>query len=814
MRREERVTVQGPVKKQRPQRMSHRGMGVWFGLGSSRSPSPPGPPAVKRIPGPDVFNTHTHTQPPKGSGRGCCHAACPSPLCATPGPVAADHRLARHFHILPPTSANTQSDRQNSSSSPGPPTGTFCCSIPDDTGSSGCCRGGSFFCFVLHFQGQFDVGVAYREGTAPPVLETLRTLCHTPSKGGLPECRVRRHEYPGPGPAPLDQDRWFRAGGALLLLYGLAADAEVRALLRLAGARRWGAIAVPFADLAWHWEAVEGHCGARGCADLGGVVVSTSLFNWRDNASAALVPDVRFTHPLQVMGHFVGVYTRALLDSFQGKAVTGADLLDAVYERNAVQIVRGIAVGPFDRDQTCHWGAQELHLYDLQDFMAGGKPLYRMDFAKCRAMFRHMQSQTGREEKDDTFLGLDKKEWLILGFVALGLAATVPLPVCCGVRWYLRRRFAPTDRSAPFAAMFVSMKGTDELWERYSDQVANAFAASAALITSTARRHKCHYVKQVGSAFLIVAAQPHRLLACAKDIQQHPEAVMGSMAIPDLADAPAKDLRRSASDMRVQDVEESRSRIDSRSLSPASPQIYSAPPPHLSPSLGEFPGIAAKRGSFNPIPVPPSPAALAHAARDLPSLAFGIGIHTGHGRIARRGRAYDYGGEPVVRAAILADLARRREVLGSGAGLPAEDRVPHGTHTHQNRQLQVWQYHPPDETAVVAPVPPADDEPPPDAPPAADPDPPFAAGGCMAGAFAALELQESGVTVKKVTVLSGLFAQQHALCAGLPCSAFAAQYKGLVARVAAAAEREKGHLHAFQGGRFTVTFNDAAPCPL
>ena len=56
MRREERVTVQGPVKKQQPDGMSHRGGGL--------PPLDPLPPPLKQCPGGGGVPPHPPTHPP------------------------------------------------------------------------------------------------------------------------------------------------------------------------------------------------------------------------------------------------------------------------------------------------------------------------------------------------------------------------------------------------------------------------------------------------------------------------------------------------------------------------------------------------------------------------------------------------------------------------------------------------------------------------------------------------------------------------------------------------------------------------------
>ena len=60
MQREERVTVQGPVKKQQPDGMSHRG---WVGQGWPGPQTTPPPPPPGSLSNSLMRNTHSETAP-------------------------------------------------------------------------------------------------------------------------------------------------------------------------------------------------------------------------------------------------------------------------------------------------------------------------------------------------------------------------------------------------------------------------------------------------------------------------------------------------------------------------------------------------------------------------------------------------------------------------------------------------------------------------------------------------------------------------------------------------------------------------------
>ena len=579
------------------------------------------------------------------------------------------------------------------------------------------------------------------------------------------------------------------SSGTMIVL-GLRYSSEVSALVAFLTKNEQMTLYLPFSDVALYWDILQEH---NNCETLPQrVVFSTGLPNWMDPSSEfvaayqAAVPAADIVHPLSAMGYALGRFVGFVVDRTGGD-VEPSTFLSTLY-RTSVVTVNEMTFGPFvetqcsDSDCLCNVGPRQVNTFRISSLLSASAAETTVRFSDCKVTYK-----------------LHAAKGLNVLMVAL-VATLLPLFVfvLLGVGGYYAKRklkvaHAPKDASKKFCTMFVSLKKESVLWEQVPFAMAEITSRYTSVLRSAVSKSECYEVKMVGSAMMIVAKEPDRLLDCACVVTAE-FAKIDWKAIVSSAKAKMKRAAQSAASQGGTQGNADDSQLgpgksnDNHSCAKSNDNRSSA----AHSNARESSAVASSRQS--------SESARSHYSKleDL-SVGFGIGVHRDLGRITynESDNAYDYSGPCVDGAAVVSDAAAGDQVLVSqaaGTGAYEESRfTPYTTITLKKQEVKLLQFNPPGQAVRVFELNTDDAN--------------------IDSIATALEQQTSGVAAKKIVVL-------EAFCPALQLDAkeqsreeFAASYVTKLKRIQEMVHREKAHLQSFTGGRLTITFNAAGPTP-
>eukprot|EP00759_Apiculatamorpha_spiralis_P019917 PhF_6_TR25540/c4_g3_i2/m.35834 len=331
-------------------------------------------------------------------------------------------------------------------------------------------------------------------------------------------------------------------------------------------------------------------------------------------------------------------------------------------------------------------------------------------------------------------------------------------------RWYRRRAqvlYAPKSNTKKFATMMIVLKKESQLWETYPAGMPIVTRRINEVISICVGRSRCYRVKEIGSATMLTANTSADCVAFAKDVVQS----MAEASLNALLGEPVEEIGS------VSDTPNSRRRSSSRRSSGRERDNTTHP---------------STMSSFTSL----------RSGKELPSIAFGIGIHQDVGRISYNEllHSYDYSGPCTDTAAVITDAAQGHQILISAGSIEntfQEDcsEAPFTTLYVGSREVTVHQYNPPERPVLTFEQPTEDG---------------------IDSIAATLQQKSSGLATKRILAMSLCISSVDTK---KPPEEVARAYKQQVDVLGEAVARSKGYMHGFFGGRAFISFNAVYPTP-
>eukprot|EP00760_Papus_ankaliazontas_P030245 PhM_4_TR4686/c0_g2_i1/m.105985 len=580
-----------------------------------------------------------------------------------------------------------------------------------------------------------------------------------------------------------------------IVIIGLATSAELDAVLTgLQTAARPPNVHLIFNEVAKLWSVIESCADVQSCFSILPRLTTTSSmplwvaapekqqspFVQKYNKELSEFSEAQRRHPLTIAGFFMAKFVEQL------NSLGGNDIVKNIYTVR-VSALGDVALGPF-RDSsdtscteeicTCNIGPRVLYTFNLYSLFNAtndtGAVTNMLSIESCRVPY-NVPPETTKSQLP-----------LTLG---VAIPVGVVFLICCYVsnivfRKYIAKKkvmFAPKNAQEAFSVMIVALKKESVLWERYPASMPKVLQLYSKIVSSYIRSNGCYEVKTIGTGgVLIVGATSDAVAACASQVAgelQKQDWNKFLVATGDGGDGASFRPEESETCSSLTNGERRHTRMSSSSHRISGSASVT----------GSTFGGGGTRSSTTAAPV----------------VAFGIGIHCGHGRITHdeERNAYDYAGPTVDTAAIIADRAQGDQILMSAtfkdnAHISSDQEVSFGDIDVEGKTLPLCQYNPTTIERRDFDHPSADD--------------------VVDSIAATLQQQSSGLTKKRVTALV-LYIRNDRQFSTTAMEDIHSALCPMVDRIYEAVTASRGTVLSFVSGRLMVVFNvkqSASQAPL
>jgi ABC-type branched-subunit amino acid transport system substrate-binding protein/class 3 adenylate cyclase len=485
------------------------------------------------------------------------------------------------------------------------------------------------------------------------------------------------------------------------------------------------------------------------------------------------------SNPIFFTGYFLSRLVDFVLVRTNGDA-SPESFVKELYHTSVLSM-EGVTLGPYIADQCsnedclCNVGPRTMEMYSVHTLMyatVNSTADHALRFSKC---FVEYSLPTTPEKS-------------YAGIIAAAVVVPVVLIVAIvvGIYQYSRYRkvrYAPKEAAGAadgagtkFCSMFVSLKNETMLWEQKGEHMPEVMKSYRQLVEDLAEENQCYVAKSIGGAILVVATEPGYILSCASEVAKGlaKELKVFKAMAPDENVNPA--LKKGEGSEGGSNVQSIRSRGSVRSRK------------------------STRSASSNR-----SLAVFSNHARGAPAeFAFSIGCNYDRGFITYVSdrHAYDYSGPSVDGAAVISDKTQGHQILvAQGLGPSVATDFDEScfiefctTVVTAGKDTLLYQLNPPglkERTFKVLKH----------------------GEGHVDSIASVLEQQSTGVTKRKVTVVSVHFPKLERKCADLSPQAFAPEYESHMKQLNEIVDHEKGHIQWVSGSCVQISFNAAKPCP-
>ena len=565
------------------------------------------------------------------------------------------------------------------------------------------------------------------------------------------------------GPTALDAALAPLAQDASVIVLGLDGDVAAASVMNFLGTHSQANVYLPFSDVGLHWATFTASSAAPSL--LSRLLFATNLPNWMTPVNSTFVGSMQASlpvdpHPMAAVGYLL---SRALSFVLTRSESGVFGYLDALYASSVVTIDE-LVFGPFvdtqcERNCLCNIGPRTVHVFRLSAITQYLGAEMSMRFPSCEVEYKAMP----KGGLSTTAIALIAVILPLATIVLLGGAIIL-------VRRWMKVFYAPKELTKPFCSLFVSLKKESSLWDHFPHAMGEITELYSKIIRNCAASCHCYEVKHVGGAVLVVSKDCDSMLSCATQMSKELASVNWQKLLAEARAKVAKAANVDGSSCGGDKVSRSGKTNDSS---------------HQTSSKNEASRVSSEHSSTR--------------VEDL-MVAFGFGMHFGHGRIIRNSEdnSYDYGGSCVEGAAVISDAACGGQLLvsadlASNAAAQFQSLFVDFTSVSMGkREVKLKQFNPAGQPVTV-----------------------FSSENNDANVdsiAAALEQQSSGATVKRVVVMHA-FDSSLATLPTDTCDVVATAYQERYQHIRSITHREKGYMQSFTAGRLTVTFNAAAPTP-